>query len=165
MRLGIFWYTVHKLGGKMGIDQLRLKVQRILTDAVGSVQVDQDGDYKVVYESAHFFIECWNQEMKEGHERLGVKLTCPLVHHVPVSNDLFKWIATEGSNYRFGNVYAALDESGKQAMLLFHHNIHANDLDASELENALFSMLFAANDIDTMLQKKFGGDLFGTDKE
>jgi len=149
---------------QMGIDQLRTKVQRFLTEIVGTVRVDADGDFRVTYNSATVFVECWAHKRKDGEERLGVKFSCPLVRDVPVTNSLFKWAATEGADYRFGNVAVIVDDKEEKALLLFFHNLYANDLDASEVENALLTMLFTADALDTELQKKFGGELFGVDE-
>lgn len=148
----------------MGIDQLRTKVQRFLTEIVGTVSVDADGDFRVTYNSATVFVECLAHKPKDGEEILGVKFSCPLVMNVPVTNSLFKWAATEGAFYRFGNVAVILDDKEEKASLLFFHNLYANDLDASEVKNALLTMLFTADALDTELQKKFGGEMFGVDK-
>jgi len=149
----------------MSIDQLRTKVQRFLTEIVGTVRVDADGDFRVSYNSATVFVECWAQKFEDGEERLGVKFSCPLVRNVPVTNNLFKWAATEGAVYRFGTVSVIVDDEEKKALLLFSHNLYANDLDASEVKNALLTMLFTSDSLDTELQKKFGGELFGVDED
>lgn len=148
----------------MGIDQLRTKVQRFLTEIVGTVRVDADGDFRVTYNSATVFVECLAHKRKDGEEILGVKFSCPLVMNVPVTNSLFKWAATEGAHYRFGNVAVILDDKEEKASLLFFHNLYANDLDASEVKNVLFTMLVTADNLDTELQKKFGGEMFGVDE-
>jgi hypothetical protein len=88
-----------------------------------------------------------------------------LVKDVPATPELFKWIAIEGSNYRFGTVSFWPDKDGETGLVLLFHNIFANDIDASEVENALLTVLFTAADLDTELQAKFGGEMIGSDDD
>lgn len=155
----------NKKGDTMSLEQLRTKVQRILTDIVGTVRVDKDGDFRITYKSATVFIECWSSPTKNNEQRLGVKFTCPLVKDVPATPELFKWIAIEGSDYRFGTVSFWPDEDGETGLVLLFHNIFANDIDASEVQNALLTVLFTAADLDTELQAKFGGEMIGSDDD
>ena len=148
----------------MDIDQLRVRVQRMLTEVAGEVTIDKDGDFKVNYNSANVFVECWAQERKDEEDRFGVLFTCPLVKDVPASNELFKWVATQ-TDYRFGSVTVILDKDERKATLLLRHTLLGNDIDASEVENALFSVLFTGDELDTEIQKRFGGTMFGTDRE
>ena len=150
----------------MGLDELKQKVQRIVTEIAGSVRVDKDGDFLIDYNSAVVFVRCWEQENKKDKDqsRLGVSFTCPLVRDVPVSNELFRYVATE-HDYRFGNLIVELEDDDRKAFLLFRHSILANDLDASEVKNALFCVLFTGDDLDTEIQKRFGGTMFGEDRE
>lgn len=147
----------------MTLNDLKLKVQRMLTEVAGSVKVDKDGDYLVTYNSATVYVEFWEDEVKQGDNRFGILFTCPLVHDVPVSNELFKWVATD-TDYRFGNVSVTLDKDEKKATLMLRHTLLGNDLDTSEVKNALLSVLFTGDDLDTEIQKRFGGQLFGKDE-
>jgi hypothetical protein len=135
----------------------------MLTEIAGSVTVNKDGDYLVTYNSAKVYIEFWEDEVKEDENRFGILFTCPLVHDVPVSNELFKWVATE-TNLRFGSVSAILDKDERKATLLLRHSLLANDLDTSEVKNALLSVMFIGDKLDTKIQKRYGGQLFGRDE-
>ena len=150
----------------MGLDELKQKVQRIVTEIAGTVRVDKDGDFLIDYNSAVVFVRCWEQENKKDKDqsRLGVSFTCPLVRDVPVSNELFRYVATE-HDYRFGNLIVQLEDDDRKAFLLFRHSILATDLDASEVKNALFCVLFTGDDLDTEIHKRFGGTMFGEDRE
>lgn len=150
----------------MGLDELKQKVQRILTEFVGSVRVDKEGRFIVTYNSAAVYVSCWEQTGEENEEfsRLGVSFTCPLVRDVPVSNELFRHIATE-HDYLFGNLIVELHDDDRKAFILFKHSILGKDVDASEIENALSAVIYAGDELDTELHKRFGGTMFGTDRE
>jgi hypothetical protein len=148
----------------MDLEQLRTKVQRMLTEVAGTVTIDKEGDFRVTFNSANVFIECWEQPNKDGTVRFGVLFTCPLVSDVPVSNELFKWVATD-TDYRFGAVTVGLDKDERKAIVLLRHNLLGNDLDASEVKNALLAILFTGDQIDTEIHKRFGGKMFGTDRK
>ena len=49
--------------------------------------------------------------------------------------------------------------------IVFVHSILGNDLDISELENAIGSVMFTSDSLDTEYQAQFGGEMFGTDKD
>lgn len=150
----------------MGLDELKQKVQRILTEFVGSVRVDKQGRFIVTYNSAAAYVSCWEQKNKEDEEfsRLGVSFTCPLVNDVPVSNELFKYIATE-NDFLFGNLVVELHDDDRKAFVLFKHSILGKDVDASEIENALSAVIYTGDELDTELHKRFGGTMFGTDRD
>ena len=150
----------------MGLDELRHKVQRIVTEIAGTVRVDKDGEFLINYNSAVVYVRCWEQENKKdkNQSRLGVSFTCPLVRDVPVSNELFRYVAIE-HDYLFGNLVVELEDDDRKAFVLFKHSILANDMDASEVKNALLAVLFTSDDLDTEIQKRFGGTMFGEDRD
>ena len=147
----------------MSLDVLKQKVQRMLTEIAGTITIDKDGDFRVTFNSATVFVEFWEQPRKDQTTRFGVLFTCPLVSDVPVSNELFKWVATD-TDYRFGSVSVKLDKDERKATLLLRHTLLGNDLDVSEVENTLWSILFTGDQIDTEIHKRFGGEMFGTDR-
>jgi hypothetical protein len=150
----------------MGLDELKQKVQRMLTEIAGTVRVDKNGEFIINFKSATAFIECWEQEYGKDKKstRFGVLFRCPLVRDLPVSNELFRYIATE-NDYRFGSLVAFLYDDDRKVSVFFDYSILANDLDASEVENALLAVLYTSDELDTEIHKRFGGTMFGTDRE
>jgi hypothetical protein len=61
-------------------------------------------------------------------------------------------------------VSAILDKDERKATLLLRHSLLANDLDTSEVKNALLSVMFIGDKLDTKIQKRYGGQLFGRDE-
>ena len=146
------------------LETVKNKIQKMLIELNGSVQIDKDGDFAISRNSAHVYVSVY--ELGAGDEqRFQVKFTCPLVSNVPVTHELCLHVATEGTNYRFGNINMALSDDKKTCGLLFIHSILGNDLDISELDNAIRSVLFTSDDLDTQLHEQFGGEMFGTDKD
>ena len=143
------------------IDSVRNKVQRILTQKLGPVRVDEDGDFIVEYESARLFVE-----VSEGFGEDGVivQFRCPLVHGVKLTNKVYKWVATEGQSRRIGALHVI--ESTKnpgEGLIANEQCIIADDLDESELMANIVIHLRDSANLDTELQSMFGGDLFGED--
>ena len=146
------------------LDTVKNKVQKMLIEINGSIKIDKDGDFVVSGNSAHVFVSVY--ELGAGEEqRFQVKFTCPLVSNVPVTHELCLHVATEGTNYRFGNITMALSDDKKTCGLLFIHSILGNDLDISELDNAIRSVLFTSDVLDTQLHEQFGGEMYGEDKD
>lgn len=146
------------------LDTVKNKVQKMLIELNGSIKIDKDGDFVISGNSAHVFVSVYELGAGEEH-RYQVKFTCPLVLNVPVTHELCLHIATEGTNYRFGCVNMELSDDKKTCGLFFIHSILGNDLDISELENAIRSVLFTSDALDTELHKKFGGEMFGRDED
>lgn len=139
------------------VQDVKDKVQRILTNRLGSVQIDRDGDFFVRHESAVTFVEV--EEWVRDH--VLVQLRTPLVCDVPVTPELTRWVAVEGQRFVFGTCYLNPNEDGTTGWVFMKHNLLGDDLDEDELMVALFGLTGSANDLDNMLQSRFGGELFG----
>ena len=138
------------------IDALRGKVQRILTEKLGTVEIDKDGDFTVRHESTRAFVSC-----REWGDKTLVVVHAPFLGDVPPSPELFKYVATEGGLYHFGHVTAW--EQGGTCTLSFRHTLLGDYLDGPELEAALVAVAVTANDLDDELQQRFGGRRFHED--
>jgi hypothetical protein len=146
------------------LDTVKNKVQKMLIELNGSIKIDKDGDFVVSGNSAHVFVSVY--ELGAGEkQRFQVRFTCPLVLNVPVTYELCLHIATEGTNYRFGCVNMELSDDKKTCGLFYIHSILGNDLDISELDNAIRAVLFTSDALDTELHKQFGGEMYGEDKD
>lgn len=140
------------------IDAVRTKIQRILTDNFGRVEIDRDNDFVVRKSSAVAFVR-----VREGFGEDGViiDVRCPLLTNLKLSNDLYKYVATEGQWFKLGGMYVNPDDNGKTGWLFFKYSITGDDLDESELMNAVGSVVVTSDQLDNELQERFGGELFG----
>jgi len=135
------------------IDDVKNKVQRILVDDLGKVEIDRDGDFVVRYESAVTFIQVNSRELRENETQIVVRAFCPLIENVKVTPALYEWVATAGQDFLFGGCQVLLDDDGKTCRVDFGDTILANDLDPNELLNLVFCVVFTSNELDNMLQK------------
>ena len=140
------------------IESVKQKVQRILTDHLGKIEIDRDGDYVVRHESAVAYIR-----IGEGFGEDGVHLRVmvPLIVDVKITNELCRWIATEGQDFMIGGCFLNPNDDDKTGWVYFKYGITADDLDESELINAVFAAAATGNQLDNELRDRFGGELFG----
>ena len=142
------------------IEEVRKKVQRILTDELGRVEIDRDGDYVLHHESAVVFVSLRAMGDKPD-SNIVINAFAPLVINVPLTPDVYKWVATEGQHYFFGHCQLfENDDNKKLGRILFGYAIVGNDLDPNELQNLIGITMLTANELDDMLKDKFGGQLF-----
>ena len=141
-------------------DLVRQKAQRILTKNLGNVRIDDDGDFIFSHESANVFISV----VDFFKEHVIIQLSCPLVSDVKLTNDLYKWIATEGQSNRIGHcrVIESKDKTG-YGIITNEQSLIADDLDESELMTNLVVLITTCAELDTELQGMFGGELVGED--
>jgi hypothetical protein len=142
------------------IEEVRKKVQRILTDDLGRVEIDRDGDFVLHHESAVVFVSL--REMSDKPDaNIVINAFCPMVINVPLTPEVYKWVATEGQHYFFGHCQIfENDDNEKLGRILFGYSIVGNDLDPNELQNLIFLTMSTGNKLDDMLKDKFGGKLF-----
>lgn len=143
------------------VDSVRQKVQRILTQKLGPVRVDEDGDFFVEYESARMLIEVCEGL---GDDGVVVQFRCPLVDGVKLTNEVYKWVATKGQSRRIGALRVIeSDKTPGVGVIANEQCIIADDLDESELMANVVVLLRDSARLDTELQSMFGGELFGED--
>ena len=142
------------------IEDVRKKVQRILTDDLGRVEIDRDGDFVLHHESAVVFVSL--RVMNDNPDaNVVISAFCPLVINVPLTPDVYKWIATEGQQFFFGHCQLFVnDDNEKLGRIHFGYSIVGNDLDPNELQNLVYVAMITGNQLDDMLKDKFGGQLF-----
>jgi hypothetical protein len=76
------------------------------------------------------------------------------------TNELFKWIATEGQSHDYGSYRFIEDDKGEMTLIEFSYTLPGDSLDPGELKNAVLCVLISSDGQDEELQKKFGGKLF-----
>lgn len=147
---------------------VRDKVQRFAKQLFNIVQLEDDGDLSVPYESTHIFIRCTEhvpieQEMQEFLRENEISTTlvgvwAMVLRDVQGSLELFKWIATEGQTFDFGRFkLSEMPDSPGKFMVIFEHNLPGDTLDAGELKGALFAVGIVADGEDENLKARFGG--------
>lgn len=139
------------------LDAVRSRVQRMLTDTFGRVEVDRDGDFIIRHESAVTFVS-----VGDGFgDSAIVSLQCPLICDVKITDQLCRWVATEGQKFILGGCFLNPNEDPKTGWVYFKYAMTADDLDESELKNAVGAVAVTSNRLDNELRDRFGGELFG----
>lgn len=137
----------------MGATEVRMKVQRILAEMLGTVMVDAEGDFKIDYESTTGFVRVWDWV----DDDTVVTVEALIVRDVPVTPALFEWMARDGSNYIFGRPKLVEWEDSDSNLLLFSQNLLGNYLDRQELEVAVQCVFNTADELDDLVRERFGG--------
>lgn len=147
---------------------VRDKAQRFAKQFFNVVQLDDDGDLSIPYESTHMYIACTelDQSSPEIHEfRKENEISTTLVNvwamvlrEVKGTPEFFKWIATEGQTYNYGSFGAReLPDMPNYYMVFFEYTIAGDHLDPGELKGALASVGLTADNEDDKLKAMFGG--------
>ena len=135
-----------------GLSELKEKVQRILA-ANWRVELTENGFY-VRGESTGCVITCYEVEETEN-EWTYVRFSSLILIDVPITDEFLRYVAS--SILRFGGLFVVFSESGDTGTLILSHTILGNYLDTEELNIALSSVFFTADDLDDELQQRFGG--------
>ena len=141
-------------------DTVKGKVQRILADELGSVEFDRDGDFIVKHESIMVFVSVFAFNDDDEDSDIVVRCLAPMVTGVPLTPEVFKWVAVDGQRFHFGSCFITPEEDPANGWIYFKYAIVGNDLDSNELLSAVYRTAFTANDFDDKLKEQFGGKLF-----
>lgn len=147
------------------------KVQRYAKQFFNVINIDDDGDLRIFYESTHVVLQVLeldssNPDIVEFRKDNDISVTVVnifalVLFEADVSSELFKWIATEGQDYDFGAFRVFIDsENPKKCNVQYQYRIAGDNLDPGELKGALAAVAFTADNEDDELQKKFGGKKF-----
>lgn len=131
----------------------RDRVQGMLTDLLGTVEIDSEGDFTFRNESARLFLRVvpWG----EGESVLSIRAFTNM--GVPSSPELFRFVAMH-DKYVFGHL-SATEEDG-EVTVSFDETLLGDFLDPKELETAVFAIALGANDVDDEIKSRFGGRTF-----
>ena len=142
------------------------KVTRFAKEVFNVVMIDDDGDLVIPYESTKIFIRVFEREVAAENEafwnenqlsRTAVYVWAPTIFDVKPSNDLYKWVATEGADFFYGHCKVSpLGENGN-VQVIFEITSPGDTIDPGELKQALLSVATTADDLDDELKAKFGG--------
>jgi T3SS (YopN, CesT) and YbjN peptide-binding chaperone 1 len=142
----------------MSFHEVRELVQRELTELVGRIELDRDGDFSFTYDSARVFVSIRSHELKKGVQSTLVRVFSITNVDVPVSAELYRYIALQSADYLFGSLGAIEDDS--TARIIFKHTLLGDYLDPDEIAAAVMLVAFAADDVDDEIMKMFGGTRF-----
>jgi hypothetical protein len=136
----------------MSVEQVTMNIQKQLQSIFGEVSLTADGVFKFPFESTVGFGEV--HDMGDGLFILNV--FAPVLLGVPITNELAHYVATE--DHDIGNLRLTPDSDGRTGNLFFQYRLVANDVDPSELRQAVARVVLTANDLDDKLQRRFGGN-------
>jgi len=143
------------------VDQTMMKVQRLLTGPMAlKIQLQGDTIGVVFTDSStqvHIRIIDWGKG-KDGEPRSLVRISSPILRGVKPAPALYEYIAREAPRLWFGNIAVWDDEeSPGMVSLTLGHTLLGDYLDEEELRSAMFGVLNSADELDDVLQKRFGG--------
>jgi hypothetical protein len=142
------------------------KVSRFARELFNIVQLDDDGDLVIPYESTKIFIRVFEREVAKENEafwnenqlsRTAVYVWAPTIFDVKPSNELYKWVATEGADFFYGHCKVNSFGDKGNVQVLFEICLPGDTIDPGELKQALLSVATVADDLDDELKAKFGG--------
>lgn len=136
------------------------KVNRWLAEFVGGYEVSQNGRVSFRFGSARIFVgvEPWSDE------NCLVRVGTMLLMDVPKSAELNEWIAYNTGNYFFGTTYLAEDQDNNaNANVIIDHVLLGDYIDVEELRSVVGAVATTADELDTVLKDKFGGDTYHED--
>ena len=139
------------------IDEVAQSVHETLAQEWG-VESGKDGTDSVAFGSTWCHVSCSTHGDCEvhGNDSVIVCLAAPILFKVPFTEELCRWVATEG-DYLIGRVKVHLDDSGSVGTIALEHAILGDHLDAEELVWAVSAIGLTADRLDDELQALFGG--------
>lgn len=134
----------------MGVLEVKDRVQRMLTGLVGTVEIDQDGDFTFPYDSTRVFVSV--EEWVDGLSLVSV-ISIP-IWEAPPSSELFQYVARK--SFRFGALTLYERDDGT-LNVNFRHQLIGDTLDPEEFEHAVRAVAMTANEVDDEIKDTFGG--------
>ena len=135
------------------IASVKERVQAYLT-SMGPVQIDANGTYIVEMGSTKTFVSV---DAHPNNEKTLVKITTPILYDVPITADLYKYVALHADDWFFGSLGLWPKEDGLTGMLVMGHTLLGDYLDKDELLYAVYGVGGTADDLDDELMAQFGG--------
>jgi hypothetical protein len=143
------------------VDQTMLKIQRLLTGPMG-LRIQLVGDaIRVTFtdssSAVHLRVVDWGKT-KDGEPQTLVRISAPILYNVKPSNELYQYLLREAPEKWFGK-YIILDDQDNPGMVVVSvvHTLLGDFLDEGELGAGMYGVLYAADEQDDIMQKRFGG--------
>lgn len=143
------------------VDQTMLKVQRLLTGP-GGLKIQLRGEtiavaFTDVSTEVHIRIVDWGKN-KDGEPRSLVLITSPILRGVTPTPALYEYLVREAPRLWFGAVQVYEDSNNPGTVhLLLSHTLLGDYLDEEELMAAMYGVMHSADELDDLMQKRFGG--------
>lgn len=139
------------------VEGARARVQAYLTSE-GPIQLDAGGRMSVGEGSTRVFVEV---AAHSGNPVTVVMVTAPILFQVPLTPDLFEWVAFHSDDWYFGHLALWRDEDDPaKGTLLLRHVLLGDYLDKDELLYAVYGVSGTADRLDDELVAQFGGIRF-----
>ena len=142
------------------------KVSRYAREVFNIVQLDDDGDLVIPFESTKVWVQFIEREVDPEREdfwnenqlsRTVVRIWAPTIIDVKPSNELYKWVATEGADWYYGHCKVLNFGDSGNIQVLFEVCLPGDTIDPGEFKQALIAVATTADDLDDELKSKFGG--------
>jgi hypothetical protein len=129
------------------------RVQTFLT-SLGPVQIDSDGDYVLMAGSTRTYVRI---VAHNNNEATIVSVFAPILYDVPLTPELYKYVALHANDYIFGHLSLREDDGGMTGRVTMTHKLLGDYLDKEELFYAAFGIAGVADEIDDEMKTLFGG--------
>lgn len=129
-----------------------LDVKSTLEELLGSVTAHHNGVF-ATHGSTGIYVEAGEY----GPSTI-VKISSPLVRNVPVTGDVYRWVAKEGQAKVLG--HARLEEDSNNpgtGMILWEDELLLDASNPDAVRTMLTAILVDADELDDELQRMFGG--------
>lgn len=141
-------------GCVMSVEAVRAKVQEILTDIMGTIQIGRDGTILLENDSAAIFVRVSDW----GDGDTIVKVFSPMLSDVRLTPEVFRWVAVEGQERYFAHARVMVsDADPSMGMIGWEYDLLGNTLDPDELMHVVKSVGIFADQYDDELKSRFGG--------
>jgi hypothetical protein len=138
------------------VTAIRSKVQRILVDWLGRIEMVGAQTFSFPYQSTRGFIDVFQQE---GSERIIVRIWAFVTNKTPASPALYEYLATNADSYVFGHLGCHKRDDGSLDVV-FRHSLLGDFLDPEELKLAVGAVVGTADSLDDEVKERFGGTRF-----
>lgn len=139
------------MGGRLGAEGLRRRLEQQLREIGIAYSVDQDGDFAVFSEHAITYVR-----PRDQGGRTVARIWAITNVEMHLSDELTRYLVTENAKLAFGGFQ--IDGSGAVA---FSHTLLGDFLQRAELEVALGAVANTADRYAEQIKSRFGGKLFG----
>ena len=143
------------------VDQTMIKVQRLLTGPM-NLRIQMMGDFiRVTFNdvstAVHLRVIDWGKT-KDGEPQTLVRISAPILYNLKPTTELYQYLLREAPQKWFGS-YIIQDDQDNPGMLSVSavHTLLGDFLDEGELNAGMYGVLWAADEQDDIMQKRFGG--------
>ena len=143
------------------VDQTMIKVQRLLTGPMNlRIQMMRDFirvTFTDVSTAVHLRVVDWGKT-KDGEPQTLVRISAPILYNVDPNPALYEYLLREAPQKWFGAYMVADDNDNKGKLCVsVVHTLLGDFLDEGELNAGMYGVLWAADEQDDIMQKRFGG--------